>query len=185
VIKQEAAPEPDLGVPSSPEPDLGMRTAPPPIEDVYAAHAGSLSLLLFAYTGDLAEAQDLVQEAFCRALPRWQKISRYDDPVAWLRKVAFNLAASRWRRLRTAARHRWAPEVHVPEPSPDRVLLVAALAQLPESQRRALVLHYLADLTTADIARHEDVADSTVRVWLHRGRKALATLLDAQEDPHV
>jgi RNA polymerase sigma-70 factor (ECF subfamily) len=175
VIKHREAPEVDL----SPAP------APPPIEDVYAAHAGSLSLLLFAYTGDLAAAQDLVQEAFCRALPRWERISRYDDPVGWLRKVAFNLAASRWRRLRTAARHRWAPEAHVPEPSPDRVLLVAALARLPENQRRALVLHYLADLTTGDIARHEDVAESTVRVWLHRGRKALAVLLDPQEVPNV
>lgn len=168
----------------APDVDLGLPPTPPPIEDVYAAHAGSLTLLLFAYTGDLAAAQDLVQEAFCRALPRWERISRYDDPVGWLRKVAFNLAASRWRRLRTAAQHRWTPEADVPEPGPDRVLLVVALAKLPENQRRALVMHYLADLTTADIARHEEVAESTVRVWLHRGRKALAVLLDPQEDPH-
>ena len=180
MIKHREGPDlqrPDRG----PAPEPG----PPAIEDVYAVHAGPLSLLLFAYTGDLGAAQDLVQEAFCRALPRWERISRYDDPVAWLRKVAFNLAASRWRRLRSSARHRWAPEPPVPGPGPERVLLVAALAQLPERQRRALVLHYLADLTTADIARLEEVAESTVRVALHRGRKALAALLDLQEEPHV
>lgn len=73
-----------------------------------------------------------------------------------------------------ARRHR---EAAVPGPGPDRVLLTAALARLPETQRRALVLHYLADLTTAEIAQHEGVADGTVRVRLHRGRTALAALL--------
>ena len=51
----------------------------------------------------------------------------------------------------------------VPGPGPERVALTTALARLPEKQRRALVLYYL--------------AESTVRVWLHRGRAALATLL--------
>jgi len=55
-------------------------------------HARSLTLQLYAYTGDLPAAQEIVQEAFCRALPRWHRIRRYDDPVAWLRRVAWNLA---------------------------------------------------------------------------------------------
>jgi RNA polymerase sigma-70 factor, ECF subfamily len=159
-----------------------MTEAPPSIEQVYAAHAGPLTLLLFAYTGDRAAAQDLVQEAFCRALPRWSRISRYDDPVGWLRKVALNLATSRWRRLRTAARYRPTDDGAVPGPNPDRVVLVSALSRLPETQRRVLVLHYLVDLSTADIARHEEVVESTVRVWLHRGRKALHALLEEEPD---
>lgn len=40
-----------------------------------------------------------------------------------------------------------------------------------------MVLHYLGDLTTREIAEQENVAESTVRVWLHRGRAALAGLL--------
>jgi RNA polymerase sigma-70 factor (ECF subfamily) len=44
-----------------------------------------------------------VQEAFCRGFVRWRKISQYDDLVAWIRRVAWNLAVSRWRRARTAA----------------------------------------------------------------------------------
>jgi RNA polymerase sigma-70 factor (ECF subfamily) len=158
------------------------------IEDFYAANVKKLTLQLLAYTGDLATAQDVVQEAFCRALPRWDRISRYDDPAAWVRRVAWNLATSRRRRLRTAMsfaqRHR---ELAVPGPGPDRVMLVAALARLPETQRRALALHYLADLTTAEIAQQEGATEGTVRVWLHRGRAALAALLTETggEHPHA
>jgi DNA (cytosine-5)-methyltransferase 1 len=53
---------------------------------------------LFAYTGDMAAAQDVVQEAFCRALSRWKRIADLDDPAGWIRRVARNLATSRWRR---------------------------------------------------------------------------------------
>jgi RNA polymerase sigma-70 factor (ECF subfamily) len=78
-------------------------------------------------------------------------------------------------------------EVSVPGPHPDRVVLTAALAKLPETHRRAVILHYLADLTTAEIAEQEGVTESTVRVWLHRGRVALAALLaeTGTEHPHA
>ena len=153
-------------------------------DEFYTAHFRGLTVQLYAYTNDLAQAQDLVQEAFCRALARWQRIGTYDDPVAWVRRVAWNLAKSRWRRARTAMafarRHR---EEHVAGPTPDRVALAAALATLPTAQRRALVLHYLADLPIAEIARQEGVAEGTVKSWLHRGRAALAAqLADARQE---
>lgn len=148
------------------------------LEALYAGHFHGLAVQLYAFTGDLGVAQDLVQEAFTRAIPRWPSIVTYDDPLAWVRRVAFNLAKSRWRRMRTASafarRHR---EEFAAEPSPDRVALVAALVRLPEKQRRAIVLHHLADLPVADIARDEGVPEGTVRVWLHRGRAALAAHL--------
>jgi RNA polymerase sigma-70 factor, ECF subfamily len=159
---------------------------PPEIEELYASQAAGLVLQLFAYTGDLGTAQDVVQEAFCRAFMRWERVRRYDDPVAWLRRVAWNLAISRWRRLRRTASGDL-PEVAVAGPSPDRIALVAALRQLPATHRRALVMHYIGDLATGDIAVYEGVAESTVRVWLHRGRATLAGLLaeTGSERPHV
>jgi RNA polymerase sigma-70 factor, ECF subfamily len=148
------------------------------IEQLYAAHFQALTIQLYAFTGDLAVAQDVVQEAFCRAIPRWSKLASYDDPLAWIRRVAMNLATSRWRRTRTAltfaSRHR---EDHVPGPSPDRVALMAALATLPVKYRRVVVLHHLADQPIAEIAQSEGVPLGTVRVWLHRGRAALAAKL--------
>ncbi len=149
-------------------------------DEVYAAHYADLTVQLYAYFGDRQEAQDVVQEAFCRALARWPAVAAYDDPVAWVRRVAWNLAVSKWRRARTALSflHRQrADDHHVDGPSPERVALVTALATLPDKQRRAMVLHYLADMTVAEIADREGVAEGTVKSWLHRARAALAAQL--------
>jgi len=153
---------------------------PGSFDEFYAAHYGPLTVQLYAYFGDRQEAQDIVQEAFCRALARWRTVSRYDDPVAWVRRVAWNLALSRWRRARTAlaflGRQR-RDEATVPGPSPERVAVLAALAALPPPQRRAVVLRYLADLTVPEIAEREGVPEGTVKSWLHRARATLAARL--------
>ena len=147
-------------------------------DQFYGVHFASLGVQLYAYFGDMAEAQDVTQEAFCRAWQQWSKVSTYDDPVAWVRRVAWRLAISRWRRTKTAlAFARKQREEHVPELSPDRVALASALATLPAPQRRAVVLHYLSGLQVAEIAAQEGVAVGTVKSWLHRGRAALATQL--------
>jgi RNA polymerase sigma-70 factor (ECF subfamily) len=133
---------------------------------------------LQGYTGDPASAQDLAQEALCRALLRWRKVSRYDDPVAWVRRVAWNLAANRWQRLRIARRYASAErEQSVAPPSPDRVAVDAALSRLPARQRRVIALYYLADLSVPEIAAQDGVPEGTVRSLLHRGRAALAVHL--------
>ncbi|WP_433229419.1 SigE family RNA polymerase sigma factor [Micromonospora sp. CA-248260] len=162
------------------DPPPDPRPAAPQLsfDGFYHAHFRGLVVQLTAYTGDLGQAQDLVQEAFCRAYARWDRVSGYDDPLAWVRKVAWNLGHHRWRRLRTAqawlSRQR---ETHVAGPTPDRVAVDVALAQLPPKQRRAVVLHYLADMSVSEIAAQERVAEGTVKSWLHRGRAALATQL--------
>ncbi|BCJ41432.1 RNA polymerase sigma factor [Actinoplanes ianthinogenes] len=152
-------------------------------DSFYAAHFQSLTIQLYAYTGDLLNAQDAVQEAFLRAPARWNRTSVLDDPLAWVRRVAWNLATSQWRRARTAAlflrRHRLET---VPAPGPDRVALTAALATLPAQHRRVVVLHYLADQSVRDIADQIGVPEGTVKAWLHRGRTALATRLAEKED---
>ena len=66
----------------------------------------------------------------------------------------------------------------MPPPSPDHVALTTALATLPENLRRAVVMHYLADMSVAEIAQHDGVADGTVKSWLHRARTALIPHLD-------
>jgi RNA polymerase sigma-70 factor, ECF subfamily len=162
-----------------PQPAAGVQAAGvPDFETLYAAHFQSLTLQLFAYTNDLDQAEDVVQEAFCRALSRWSRLSAYDDPVSWVRHVAWNLATSRWRelrRLKSLFRHHTAE--YGPEPSPDHVALTAALATLPAHHRRAVVMYHLADMSIGEIARHEGIAAGTVKSWLHRGRTALAAAL--------
>jgi RNA polymerase sigma-70 factor (ECF subfamily) len=164
-----------------PETLAAVKDSPASFDELYAAHYADLTVQLYAYFGDRQEAQDIVQEAFCRALARWRTVSSYDDPVAWIRRVAWNLAVSKWRRTRTALtflRRQRAGDGQVAGPSPERVALVAALGTLPSAHRRAVVLRYLADLTIAEIADREGVAEGTVKSWLHRARAALATQLD-------
>jgi RNA polymerase sigma-70 factor (ECF subfamily) len=154
----------------------------------YAANFRGLTVQLRAYTGDLGQAQDLVQDAFCRALSRWEKVSGYEDPVAWVRRVAWNLANSRWRRVRTARTYaRLHRDEHAAGPSPDRVALDAALAMLPQVLRRAVVMHYLADMSVTEIATHEGVPEGTIKSRLHRGRTAMAAQLNdsGQEERDV
>lgn len=162
-----------------------MAVGPPTEVDFdgfYAAHFQTLTIQLYAYTSDLPNAQDVVQEAFCRALARWSRVSEMDDPLAWVRRVAWNLATSQWRRARTAALFARKQRVeHVAAPGPDRIALAEALATLPAQHRRVVILHYLADLSVRDIAVQVGVPEGTVKAWLHRGRSALAARLTDKE----
>lgn len=159
------------------------RAARSDFEELYASHFHSLTLQLNAYVGNLTEAQDLVQEAFSRAVARWDRISTYDDPVVWVRRVAWNLATSRWRRQRTAMTYlRKQREEHVAGPNPDRIALVRALQTLPPTLRKAFVLHYIAQLSVAEVAREMDVAEGTVKSWLHRARAMVAAQLGGDRE---
>ncbi|WP_117212063.1 RNA polymerase sigma factor [Allorhizocola rhizosphaerae] len=157
-------------------------------DEFYAAHYADLVVQIYAYFGDRQEAQDVVQEAFCRALANWRRVAGYDDPAKWVRRVAWNLATSRWRRARTALRYllrQRAEEPVVDGPGPERVALMQALLALPDAHRRAMVLHYLADLPVAEIAQRERVPEGTVKSWLHRGRLALAAHFTEVENDAV
>ncbi len=144
-------------------------------------------VVVYALTGNAAEAQDAVHEAFARAWQRWSTVSRYRDPEAWVRTVARRIAVSRWRKARNRLRahHRLGEPAPVAGPGPDTVALVAALARIPEAQRTAIVLHHLLGLSVAEIAAETGVAVGTVKARLSRGRQMLAGLLRTSEDAHV
>ena len=149
----------------------------------YASTSASLVRQVHAFCGDLGEAQDCVQEAYARAWQRWSRISEYDVPAAWVRQVACRLAVSRFRRLQVG-RGLLPRTQDVPELDPSRVALVAALRQIPDSQRLAIVLHHVADLSVEDVARETGVPVGTVKARLSRGRAALALLL-SDSDPEA
>ena len=157
------------------------------LEEIYAATAGRLVAQLYGLTGDFAEAQDVVQEAFARALARPSRLHDIDDPEAWLRTVAINLARSRHRRRaffdRLSRSGRISGPSETPAISPDHVALVAALQRLPQPIRAAVVLHYIADLPVADVAGVLDCSVDAVKSRLVRGRRALALELGRDAGP--
>ncbi|MER0446207.1 SigE family RNA polymerase sigma factor [Streptomyces sp. Edi4] len=154
-------------------------------EEFYAHTVKPLVGQLYLMTGDLQEAQDVVQEAFVRAWSRRAGLDKDATPDAWVRTTAWHLAISRWRRARRATeawrRHNRAHTVPAPEPDPGTVALVHALRALSERQRRAAVLHYVCDLSVERIARETGVSAGTVKTHLSRARAALAPRLLEEE----
>lgn len=145
----------------------------------YAASYSRLVGQLYAMTGDWAEAQDVVQEAFIRAWDRRAAFELSAAPESWIRTVAWRLAVSRLRRLRRGAellrRHR--VEESVAEAGVEHPMLVQALRGLTERQRRAVVLHHLCDLSIEDVAAETGSTVDAVKSRLARGRAALAAAL--------
>jgi RNA polymerase sigma-70 factor, ECF subfamily len=144
---------------------------------------------LVGLTGNRAEAQDIVHEAYARAWQRWKAVGDYADPEAWVRTVARRLAVSQWRRAQSALRayRRTGPAPATPGPDVESMTLVSALAELPIQQREVIVLHHLVELPVAQIAREIGIPEGTVKARLARGRRALAALLavDVPEESHV
>ena len=155
--------------------------SPEEFTDFYAASFRRLVGQLYVMTGDHAEAHDAVQEAFVRAWAHRGRLDARRAPEAWVRATAWRIAMSRWNRARLGSllmRSQARAQPQAAEgPTPDRVALVEALRQVPAEQRRAIVLHYVCDLTVAQIAEETGVPAGTVKARLARGRAALAPQL--------
>ncbi|WP_141012621.1 RNA polymerase sigma factor [Nocardioides sambongensis] len=149
-------------------------------DDFYTTSFRRVTSQVYAMIGDLDEATECVQEAFARAWAHRRKLDRSGHPEAWVRTTAYRLAVSRWRRKKVAARpadRAVGAPVQVPALDESHVALVAALRQLPEAQRQALVLHHIADLPVHQVAAEVGVPEGTIKARLSRGRTALASLL--------
>jgi len=138
---------------------------------------------VYTSTGDGHRAEELVAEAYARALARWPKVSRHPAPAAWIVRTALNLHVSWWRR----GRREYA--IGLPEGAaeqfdalPDPALL-AVLRSLPRRQREVVVLRILLDLDTAATARELGMAQGTVKVQLSRALAALRGRLAPQAHP--
>jgi RNA polymerase sigma-70 factor, ECF subfamily len=150
------------------------------VRTLYTAAYGRLVGILAVAAGDRDEAEEVVQEAFVRLLPRWSKISRYDDPEAWVRQVAFRLLANRRRRRRLAHRLQLGAREGLPANSEESLDVSRALAALPFNQRQVVVLHHLLDLPVDQVAAELGVPVGTVKSRLARARAALLPLLGAE-----
>jgi RNA polymerase sigma-70 factor (ECF subfamily) len=155
------------------------------IEALYATSYRRLLGQLIGVTGSVAEAEDVVQEAFVRGLDHRARLLGADNPEAWLRTVAVNLARSRWRRAQRllGLAPRLVEEARDGDTDASLVLL-QALRRLPAGQREVIALHHLADLTVEQVADTLGLPTGTVKARLSRGRAALSALL-VTEGPHV
>ncbi|ANH39970.1 RNA polymerase sigma-E factor [Nocardioides dokdonensis FR1436] len=129
------------------------------------------ALLRTAYllTGDLHDAEDLVQLALAKVVPRWGRID--GDPEPYVRRVLVHENISRWRRRRW--REQSAEVLPEATAGPSRIdhedvwLLRDALATLTPKQRAVVVLRYLDDLSEQQTADALGVSRGTVKSQTH------------------
>jgi len=153
-------------------------------EDFYEHEYRAVVGLAYVLSGAAGAAEDIAQEAFIAAHRSWDRISRYDQPGAWVRRVASNIAASTVRRRFAEARAlarlgRHATQIdQLPEPAEE---FWRAVRALPKRQAQAVALHYLEDLPLAEVARILECAEGTVKAHLYKARAKLATTLEVDE----
>jgi RNA polymerase sigma-70 factor (ECF subfamily) len=141
------------------------------VELLYREQGGRLWKAVLAYSGDRGIADEAVAETFAQLLRRGDAVR---DPVAWVWSVAFRLAARE-----IADRRSFVDEIPdtAYEPEFADTTVLAAVTQLPERQRAAVVLHYYGDRPIKDVASALGMSPATVAVHLHRARKRLRQLL--------
>lgn len=145
------------------------------------------------------DAEDLVQETYLAAYRAWRERRRPRNVEPWLATICLNLARSSYRhRVRRPAESPWdenAPIAAPNDPAEEAVAAIEretvhrALWELSEEHRLAISLVDLAGLSTAEAAKILGIPRGTVLSRLHRGRRALATILqhrihrDRSEEP--
>lgn len=166
--------------------DVGDRvvvggSVPSTVDALFEQSYASIVRALVLLGGDLAAAEDATQEAFVQACVRWNRISRYDNPGAWVRRVAINKLhnANRSRRRGEAALRRMnTDDTTAPSPSDTESDLVAGLRQLPYKQRLCAVLYFVEGLSIAEVAETMEISPGSVSQHLSRARTALRSRLE-------
>ena len=123
---------------------------------------------------------DCVADAFERAYARWGRISRYDEPIAWVRRVAVNRLRDHLRRAERGRRatDRLIAGVEGPPADPSALDIASVLAELPLQQRIAAALFYVDDLSVSAVAEAMAISEGAVKFHLHQARVRLRPILE-------
>jgi RNA polymerase sigma-70 factor, ECF subfamily len=149
------------------------RTAERSFEDLFADEYARLVRALYLMCGNVAEAEDLSQEALARAFERWDRVGRMDSPIGYVYRIAMNLHRRRIRRekllrpgLPGSTEKEEATAVET------RTDIMAALLALPRDLRAALVLGELLGMSSDEAGRAMGIKAGSARARLHRARAA-------------
>ena len=169
-----------MGGPASAVTERQMPAPPASFEDFFEAEHARLLRALFLVTGNVQEAEELMQDAFLAVWERWDRVSGLEDPTGYLYRTAMNAFRKRYRRAALALR-RAVTGVRSQDPFEEideRQDLVAAIGALTPRQRAALVLLDVVDMTSEEAGRALGVAPGTVRSLATRARAAVRDSLE-------
>jgi RNA polymerase sigma-70 factor (sigma-E family) len=158
--------------------DEGERTR---LTEFVASRTHALMRVAYLLTGDRHAAEDLLQSALARTIPKWRSI-RHADPEGYIRAVMYREQVSWWRRLRHYRESllNETNEVAVADPTDGtnvRLAMRSALRQLSPAQRTVVVLRYYEDRTESEVAEILGCSVGTVRSRTHRAVSRLRQLL--------
>jgi RNA polymerase sigma-70 factor (ECF subfamily) len=140
------------------------------VEAVYRSHGGLVWRAVLAMS---AGSRDVADEATCEAFARlYAYRDGVRDPAAWVFRTAFRLASRELKRQRLQV-DETAAEASGGEVSVLPSAVAAGLRRLSPEQRSAVFLHYFADMPVGEVARLSGVPTATIKVRLHRARRAL------------
>jgi RNA polymerase sigma-70 factor (ECF subfamily) len=154
-----------------------LNDEPESFDSWYAREHPRLIATLLLSTGDVELASEGVDEAFTRALEKWDQVGVMASPTGWAFRVALNHArrTARPRSLEHRMFIRRARDVPVAAPAGEVWQVVSAL---PPRQREVVVLRHIADLREAEIAEMLSISRSTVSSTLSDAHERLGHLLD-------
>lgn len=178
----DAAGHVDAGRAAAPD-SVELDPHPTDFDAFFERHHVDMTRALALALGDDELGRDAAAEGFTRALQRWRKVGRYDNPAGWVYRAGLNWARSRRRKTRREIGG-WDPELGADgsdEPlgaavEPD-LALRAALRDLSHDHRDVVIARYVLDWSEADIAAALHVPPGTVKSRLHRALDHLATLV--------
>jgi RNA polymerase sigma-70 factor (ECF subfamily) len=152
-------------------------------EVFYQAEARTLFRRLWLVTGNRAEAEELMQDAFLKIWERWERVGAMDDPVGYLYRTSMNLFRKRYRRATLAVRRTvgLAPANDDFSDADDRYVVRHVLAALPPRQRAALVLTEMLGFTSKEAGEALGVTDATIRSLTRHGRQAFRTVMEVDD----
>ena len=164
-------------------------SVPAPVAEAFRQEYGRVVASVVRIVRDLDRAEEIVQEAFARALHHWPTDGTPDRPGAWLLTTARRRALDHLRRARRARAHADAlayeaalavpdegPEVTDPDVIPDdrlRLIFTCCHPGLPADSRVALTLRLVGGLSTAEIARAFLVPEPTIAQRLVRAKRTI------------
>jgi RNA polymerase sigma factor (sigma-70 family) len=151
----------------------------------YRGEFPSVVRTVFLILHDRQRAEDIAQDAFVQLYSHWNKVSHYEQPDAWVRRVAIRMAIRHIKRdrMRALLERETRPPSFAPTIDVD---LLRAMGELSTTQQVAVVLFYFEDRPIAEIVHILGTSEGAVKMALSRARHRLAELLGEEviEDAH-
>jgi RNA polymerase sigma-70 factor (ECF subfamily) len=167
--------EPLRLVAESPREEGSVVAEPLRFETFFETEARTLYRRLCVVTGNSAEAEEIMQDAFLALWERWDRVGTLQDPTGYLYRTAMNVFRKRSRRAALSIRRELAlaPDIAAFTEIDEQQDVLAALAELTPRQRAALVLTDVMDYSSEEAGRALGVTAGTVRGLASRARETL------------